>query len=307
MNDRDQTFRTPFASAARPCAVALALLLTAAFAPALVQPLQAQDDTAADEASADAAPADTSKGAIPAPPDVAAPPADAERAESGLASKVLEAGEGTVHPEPGDSVKVDYTGWTTDGKMFDSSVARGIPSVLPLAKLIPGWTKGLQLMVEGETRRFWIPEELAYAGRADAPAGMLVFDVTLYEILRVPEAPPNVAEPPADAETSRSGLAWKVLEPGTGTVHPKKKSIVTVHYTGWTTDGQRFDSSLERGTPSSFRLDKVIPGWTEGMQLMVEGEKRRFWIPKKLAYRGQPGLPEGMLVFDIELIEITKQ
>src|SRR5436305_12374093 len=94
--------------------------------------------------------------AIPAPADVAAPPADAQVTSSGLASKVLTPGTGTEHPVPTDLVKVDYTGWTTDGKMFDSSVARGRPAILPLTKVIAGWTEGLQLMAEGETRRVWI-------------------------------------------------------------------------------------------------------------------------------------------------------
>lgn len=244
---------------------------------------------------------------IPAPTDVAAAPAEALRTDSGLATVVLTEGDGTEHPRKDDSVKVHYTGWTTDGEMFDSSVARDRPVVLPLDRLIPGWVEGMQLMVEGERRRMWIPEELAYKGIADRPQGMLVFDVELLDILRVPEVPEDVAAPPADAETSKSGLAWKVLRPGTGTVHPGKKSVVNVHYTGWTTDGERFDSSIERGVPSAFGLDKVIPGWTEGLQLMVEGEVRRFWIPKKIAYRGRPGLPEGMLVFDIELVEIIKR
>ena len=77
-----------------------------------------------------------------------------------------------------------------------------------------------------------------------------------------------------------------------------------MHYTGWTTDGKMFDSSVVRGEPATFALDGVIPGWTEGLQLMYEGEKTRFWIPEKLAYQGQPGAPKGMLVFDVELIRI---
>jgi peptidylprolyl isomerase len=244
---------------------------------------------------------------LPAPADVAAPPADAETTASGLASKVLAPGTGTDHPKPGDAVKVHYTGWTTDGKMFDSSVLRDRPVVLPLDKVIPGWTEGLQLMVKGEKRRLWIPAKLAYEGKPGRPQGMLVFDVELLDILRVPPVPPDVAAPPADAQTSKSGLAWKVLQPGTGTVHPKESSIVKVHYTGWTTDGKMFDSSIAKGAPAIFKLTEVIPGWTEGLQLMTEGESRRFWIPKKLAYRGLPGKPEGMLVFDVELVQITKE
>jgi peptidylprolyl isomerase len=117
-------------------------------------------------------------------------------------------------------------------------------------------------------------------------------------------APPDVAAPPADAQRSATGLASKVLKPGTGTRHPRPNSQVTVHYTGWTTNGTMFDSSLTGNDPVTFGLDGVIPGWTEGVQMMVEGEKRRFWIPAALAYEGVPDRPQGLLVFDIELIKI---
>jgi len=117
-------------------------------------------------------------------------------------------------------------------------------------------------------------------------------------------APPDVAAAPPDAVRTASNLASKVLKPGTGTRHPRPNSTVTVHYTGWTTDGKMFDSSVTKGEPATFALDQVIPGWTEGVQMMVEGEKRRFWIPARLAYEGSPGRPQGTLVFDIELIRI---
>ena len=119
-------------------------------------------------------------------------------------------------------------------------------------------------------------------------------------------APAEVAAPAADAQVTASGLASKVLQPGTGTEHPVPTDKVKVHYTGWTTDGKMFESSYAKGTPASFKLTDVIPGWTEGLQLMTAGESRRFWIPKGLAYRGAPGKPEGMLVFDVDLLEITK-
>jgi FKBP-type peptidyl-prolyl cis-trans isomerase len=119
-------------------------------------------------------------------------------------------------------------------------------------------------------------------------------------------APPDVAAAPADATRTPTNLASKVLTPGTGSRHPRPNSQVTVHYTGWTTDGKMFDSSVQRGAPATFRLDQVIVGWTEGVQLMVEGEKRRFWIPESLAYQGKPGAPRGMLVFDVELIKIMQ-
>jgi len=77
------------------------------------------------------------------------------------------------------------------------------------------------------------------------------------------------------------------LQEGAGARHPRSSSTVTVHYTGWSTDGKMFDSSVARGQPATFALNQVIAGWTEGLQLMVEGQKMRFWIPENLAYKGQ--------------------
>jgi FKBP-type peptidyl-prolyl cis-trans isomerase len=241
---------------------------------------------------------------VPPPPDVAAVPSDAKKTPSGLASKVLQAGSGSAHPAQADLVTVHYTGWTTDGKMFDSSVSRGKPATFPLDRVIAGWTEGVQLMVAGEKRRFWIPEALAYKGQRD-PKGMLVFDVELISFTESPtQAPADVKKAPADAKRTASGLSYKVLKPGVGGRHPKADNSVTVHYSGWTTDGKLFDSSVTRGAPATFTLDRVIAGWTEGVQLMVEGEKTRFWIPQDLAYKGQSA-PYGMLVFDVELVKIN--
>ncbi len=368
------------------------------------------------------------------PSDVKAAPQDSTKTSSGLASKIITKGTGAEHPTAADTVTVHYSGWTTDGKLFDSSVKRGEPASFPLNGVIKGWTEGVQLMVTGEKRRFWIPAELAYGENPGGgrPGGMLVFDIELLSIKKAPKAPPlaapadaqktaegvaiqtttkgtgdkspkgedtvkvnitlwstegtllqsteeqggpisipleklrvgglpdaiktmvagekkiawipaaiafgpnpppgapagglvvevelvsfkegvppppvptDVASVPADAEKTASGLASKVISKGDGKVHPKAQEHVTVHYSGWTTDGKLFDSSVTRGEPSSFGLNQVIKGWTEGVQLMVTGEKRRFWIPAGLAYGENPGggRPGGMLVFDIELISI---
>ena len=247
------------------------------------------------------------------PSDVAAPPADAAKTASGLASKVLQAGKGDKHPAAADTVTVHYSGWTTDGKLFDSSVKRGQPTSFPLNGVIKGWTEGVQLMVEGEKRRFWIPAGLAYGENPGGgrPGGLLVFDVELISIKQAPKppaTPEDVAAAPESAEKTASGIASRVLTKGTGTVHPKATDKVKVHYSGWTTDGKLFDSSITRDEAITFPLNQVIPGWTEGVQLMVEGEKRRLWIPGKLAYgdTAPPGAPSGTLVFDVELLEIVK-
>jgi FKBP-type peptidyl-prolyl cis-trans isomerase len=379
------------------------------------------------------------------PADVAAAPADAVKTKTGLASKVLKPGTGDKKPTAADTVTVHYSGWTTDGKMFDSSVSRGQPASFPLGQVIAGWTEGLQLMVVGEKRRFWIPEGLAYGPAVEGsgrPGGMLCFDVELIGIKEIakppadakktaggvaykiskegagekptekqvitfhfiaktmdgetvqdshgelapptecalislqtswvqdshgepapptvpldklpkelaelfmdmkageqrqcwlpesrapggfiaadlelisfkvappaPEVPKDVAAAPADAVKTATGIAHKVLTAGNGKDHPKATDTVKVHYSGWTTDGKMFDSSVTRGEPTQFMLNGVIKGWTEGVQLMVVGEKRRFWIPAELAYGpAVPGSdrPGGMLVFDIELLDIVR-
>ena len=124
----------------------------------------------------------------------------------------------------------------------------------------------------------------------------------------MPETPSDVQAPPTEAIKTASGLASKVLQAGKGQQKPAATDTVTVHYSGWTPDGKLFDSSVKRGQPTSFPLKGVIKGWTEGVQLMVEGEKRRFWIPADLAYGDNPsgGGPSGLLVFDVELIKIGK-
>ena len=109
-------------------------------------------------------------------------------------------------------------------------------------------------------------------------------------------------------ETTESGLQYKVLQQGTGQQHPKATDTVKVHYHGTLLDGSVFDSSVERGEPIEFSLHQVIKGWTEGLQLMLVGEKTRLFIPSELAYgdraAGTIG-PGSTLIFDVELLEIN--
>jgi peptidylprolyl isomerase len=291
----------------RAVALAACALLAAACKSEEATPSSKTQTEKTSEVETSAKPAPRKKKTIPAPDDVAAPPEGAKTTASGLAYRVLEEGEGGPKPGPKDTVEVHYTGWTTDGEMFDSSRTRGRPARFPLNGVIEGWTEGLQLMSVGEKTRFWIPKELAYDGAPGRPQGMLVFDVELLGMTRAPEdipAPENVSGPPEDAERTESGLAYKKLKVVEGSEKPDETDRVKVHYTGWTTEGQMFDSSVQRKKPAVFPLDQVIPGWTEGVQLIGVGEKARLWIPEELAYKGQRGAPQGMLVFDVELLEI---
>ena len=244
-----------------------------------------------------------------APEDVAAPGADAKTEASGLSHKVLAKGTG-AKPDAWDEITIEFSVWQTDGTYLDSSKVKGKPLSAPLNELMPGWKEGIGMMVEGESRRLWIPPELATLPGRPPPPSTLVFDIELVKVTDrepPPEAPKDLTPVPANATKTDSGLAYRVLQKGTGTENPTETSKVTVHYSGWTLDGNMFDSSVTRGTPSSFPLNGVIKGWTEGVQLMVVGEKTRFWIPADLAYGDtpmRPGGPSGMLVFDVELISI---
>jgi peptidylprolyl isomerase len=239
----------------------------------------------------------------PAPPaDLKAPPADAVKQADGLVMKQLGPGTSDQHPTADDFVHIRYAVWkASNGSVVDYSHGTA-PSFVQMSKLLPGMRDMFAAMSPGERQRAWIPTELG-AGKI-AAGETFVVDGELVDIVPPPAAPSDVAAPPADATITKSGLAYKILQPGTGTAHPKRGSTVFVNYSGWTTDGKMFDTSIVRGDTADFPLDAVIPGWTEGIQLMTVGEKVRFWVPERLAYKGEGGKPRGMLVFDVELVRI---
>ncbi|MEO0600520.1 MAG: FKBP-type peptidyl-prolyl cis-trans isomerase [Myxococcota bacterium] len=249
--------------------------------------------------------ADAEDNAVPdTPADVAAPPDGAEKTESGLASKVLKAGSGTTKPTAESKVTVHYTGWTAaDGERFDSSLERGQPATFPLTGVIAGWTEGLQLMVVGEKRRFWIPEELAYKGQPGKPAGMLTFDVELLEF----ESPPTVPaalEPPADAKKLEGGVSYVVIEPGTGTEKVTLDDTIEFSFAAWSADGKAVQSSFRaRQTPRS-RITDFVPSWQAFVQEMVAGQRIVAYVPE--GYDKLPNSPPGNLIFDFTVKSIEK-
>ncbi len=113
-----------------------------------------------------------------------------------------------------------------------------------------------------------------------------------------------------NVKTTASGLQYVVEKEGTG-AQPTAEDEVTVHYTGKLLNGTVFDSSVNRGEPATFPLNRVIPGWTEGVQLMKEGGKYTFFIPSDLAYgpNGIPNVipPHSTLIFEVELIKVVKK
>jgi peptidylprolyl isomerase len=206
-------------------------------------------------------------------------------------------------------VSFHYTAWDATGRMFDTTETRGQPRQTLPFKEPPGLEDALTQMTVGERARFWIPPALT-KGSVNAPAGQLCYEIQLVDLKPAPKAPPpvpaDVKEPPKDAKKTAGGVFYKVIKPGTGKDHPKPTDSVKVNYTGWTTDGRMFDSSYVKGQPAQFSLQGVIKGWTDGIPTMVVGDTTRFWIPVELAYNHQPGRPDGMLVFDVELLSIEK-
>jgi FKBP-type peptidyl-prolyl cis-trans isomerase len=248
---------------------------------------------------------------LPAPADVAAVPVDAIETASGLAYKWLARGHGTEKrtetPNAWDRVTIHFTGWTSDGAMFESSRQREQPGIFDLAEVMPGWREGLPLLAVGDQARFWIPEPLAYQGKGGKPKGTLVFDIELLSITRKPEPPrppADVASAPHDAKKTKTGLAYRLLERGQGTATPSANDHVEVQYSAWTSDGTLFDSSVVRGRPAKLPVSQLIKGWAEGLQLMHEGDKALLWIPEKLAYAGRDGSPRGMLVYEVQLLKV---
>lgn len=247
------------------------------------------------------------KAPPPVPADVAAAPTSATRSASGLAYIFVGPHGGAERPRAWDRVTLHYAGWTPDGALFESSPAPG--AVVDVAEVMPGWRELLPLLAPGERVRAWLPEALAYQGRAGSPRGNVVFELELVGIERRPEPPRpprDVARAPRDAQRTPSGLAYRVIRPGSGALKPGPGDRVEVHYSAFSADGTLFDSSVVRGKPALVPVDRVIEGWGEGLQRMTEGEKTVFWIPEALAYGGRDGAPRGTLVYEVELLRIVR-
>lgn len=221
-------------------------------------------------------------------------------------------------PRPDDPVTIHYTGWLADGTQFDTSHGKedGAPTH-PLNRFIEGWKEGLGGMQPGGVRWMVIPPELAYgaAGRGDTipPNATLVFKVELLDIKAFDshdDAMEFIQGQGVDTSGgvfTDSGLWMLDVAKGEGnTATPESK--VTVHYTGWLTDGTKFDSSRDRGQPMEFGLRQVIKGWTEGVSGMAPGGRRWLVIPYDIAYGvgGRPPTipPKATLIFDIELLSM---
>ena len=239
--------------------------------------------------------------------------------ESGLKYYDIKVGDGPT-PKTGSSVKVHYSGWLKNGKLFDSSVKRDSPFTFNTSHgVIKGWLEGISTMKVGGIRRLEIPSALAYgergAGAVIPPNSDLIFEIELLSIEKEPEgeketaaaapAPKGSPDDPKQRSiegltpvTTASGLKYYDIKVGDGE-EPESGAKVSVHYSGWDTNGKLFDSSVKRGQPFSFNTDRgVIKGWIEGVKGMKVGGIRRLEIPKDLAYG------RNDLIFEVEMLGI---
>jgi peptidylprolyl isomerase len=230
---------------------------------------------------------------------------------SGLKYIVVSKGRG-IKVDSGMIVKVHYTGFFEDGKIFDSSVERGEPIEIPIGKgkVIKGWDEGITHLYVGDKAKLFIPYHLAYGETARGPIpakSNLIFDVEIIKAEKPMKAEPYNVEG-KDTVTTASGLKYIIVDQGSG-VQAAKGKTAKVHYTGYFTNGSMFDSSVESGEAFSFMIGKgqVIKGWDEGVALMKTGSKYRFIIPYDLGYGENDNGPipgKSILIFDVELLEV---
>jgi peptidylprolyl isomerase len=248
-------------------------------------------------------------------PPPAMPPSVPERqktTESGIKWEMLAEGTGDA-PQATDIVKLRYFIWTTDGKFVLSSAVLGQPIAGPAdtvrltrlsEKFLP---EAVSLMRQGAKGRFEVPPVLCWGKNKPLPS--LGEDITTVWQLDLEEIVRFAKLDPEKTKKTASGLEYEVLREGTGAA-PEARDGVAVFYTGWFEDGKEFDSAHRRGEPARFALSGVIPGWTEGLQLMKEGAICRFRIPWNLAYgeQGRGPIPaKANLVFQIELLKVLRK
>ena len=246
---------------------------------------------------------------------------DMKQTESGLMYQHTKEGDGKA-PKKGHKITIQYTGYLEDGTMFETSKNRPNELVLKfgLNQMLPGWEEAFGMMKEGGTMKILLPPWLGFGeqGKGNIPPNAhLTFDL---ELEKVTDPEVELKEDKAafesemalkypKAKSTKSGLRYIITEEGDGDF-PKAGQTVEVHYSGFLTDGTKFDSSVDRDQTFEFTLGKgmVIKGWDEGIPLSKVGGKIKLLIPYWVAYgdQGRPPTipPKATLIFDVEVISV---
>ncbi len=231
--------------------------------------------------------------------------------EYGLEYCVLEQGQGAP-PNPGDRVRVNYSGWLSDGTLFDSSVKRGKPFefVVGISQVIEGWDLGVPHMNKGARYLFTIPPELGYANRPQGPIpanSTLVFEIELLDFEPERVLPRLEQAKPEQQQTTETGLIYEVLAAGQGEL-VKADDIVRLRYAVWSPRGSLLDCSQPDAELSMRPSDFPMPFMKEALTKMRVGARVRCEVPKKLCEMQQgkrPRLPENSpTIWELEVLEI---
>ncbi|MFN8116368.1 MAG: FKBP-type peptidyl-prolyl cis-trans isomerase [Bacteroidia bacterium] len=265
------------------------------------------------------------------------------KAENGLHYKFYSHDENGVTPKEGDGISFKYVfRLKSNDSIFVTSADRsqdgsGVTSfVMPKSSFIGSIEDAMMMMAKNDSASFIISADSFFLKTSREqtlppfvkPNDKIQVDIKMVDIKSKKELEDNQKKQEAemaamqDAEKPKldaylaenkittaptaSGLIFIETQKGKGKDHPKASDVVTVHYTGTLLDGTKFDSSLDRGEPTTFPLNQVIPGWTEAIQLMTKGSKAKLIIPSALGYGprgGGPIPPFSTLVFDVELID----
>jgi peptidylprolyl isomerase len=238
---------------------------------------------------------------------------DTIETKTGLKYIIIDEGYGK-YPRVNEIITVDYTGFLSTGKIFDSSVKKKKPFkfIFGQDEVLDAWEVGLKNIKEGGIIKLIIPSELAYGESGFKnivpPNEELIFDINLIEVK------PEIIIKPYHTDgkeviKTKSGLEITIIENGEG-VYPDTNNIVTIHYTGYFKNGEIFDSSVKRDEPIRFPLGigAVISGLEETLFQINVGTKARIFVPYKIGY-GKKGNPPSIpkkadLIFDIELIDV---
>jgi FKBP-type peptidyl-prolyl cis-trans isomerase len=253
--------------------------------------------------------------AVAAPEDPQIP-ADTEiqTTPSGLKYSVLQAGTGDVMPKMGDRVRVHYTGWFPDGKVFDSSRQRGAPAEFRVGDVIEGWNEALQLMTKGARWKLTIPGPIAYgaSGRPPTipPNATLIFDVELIEVFAMPAMPKFRAGNPEAQKKTASGLVYEVIREGAGEP-PTAEDGFEMKFALWNAAGKLLEATERNGQMLVGRAqDFPLPFLGEAVRLMRPGARYRFEVPAALWFGERspgPDLPAGSVsVWEFELLKVNR-
>lgn len=229
--------------------------------------------------------------------------------ESGLIYEVISPGTGEA-PQDGDFVEVKYAFWNIQGQLLGCTELREGTFKFTLGKAKREiLNEGVRMLREGACYRFEVSPELAYEKKEGQGTDLTVWEIELAKILKPLPVPPFTKPAPEKTKETASGLKYEVVREGTGE-SPLVGDTVTIHFAGWLEDGTLFDNTFEKGEPATFRLERLLPGWKEGFQLMKEGAVYRLILPPRLGYgnRGKPPEvpPKATLIFHMELIKVGK-